>query len=200
MLGKAISQNLTLSLVCTSLPSAHKGHFMNKYYLARIKKINKFCPTCGKPITNPKSTTCAKHFSLETRLRMSKAKTGAKFSKDTRHKLRQHKLGNKNPMWGHNGEKHPNWKGGHKNNLNFYYQTDWEKLRNKIYRRDNFTCQKCGVHCVGKPGRNRIQCHHVVPYKISRDNSESNLTTLCNACHIVVEKEFYKTGAQLKLF
>ncbi len=84
------------------------------------------------------------------------------------------------------------WKGGKRKwKLTYYdsyYQTKWQELRLKIYERDNWTCQICGVNCQKK---NKIQCHHIVPYRISQDNSESNLITLCVKCHRIEELKYF---------
>lgn len=91
------------------------------------------------------------------------------------------------------GEKRYNWKGGKKEwklkIYDFYYNTSWAQLRAKIYERDKWTCQICGVHCDKK--QNRIQCHHIVPYRINQDNSEGNLITLCVSCHRREEAKYY---------
>jgi hypothetical protein len=96
------------------------------------------------------------------------------------------------------GKNHYNWKGGiKKRKLNFYdsyYQTKWQELRTQIYERDNYTCQICGIHCNGKNrknGKSRIQCHHIIPYRISQDNSLENLITLCASCHMEEERKYY---------
>jgi len=156
-----------------------------KYYRDRINKINIFCEICKKRLTRKNGTgRCQKHFSKETRENMSVAHTGKTMSDSAREKCKTSKRGKKNPMWRKTGPLNPNWKGGSKNYPNFYYQTDWEKLRVRIYQRDKWLCQICGVHCVRKSKTwKRIQCHHKIPYEISKDNSQSNLTTLCARCH-----------------
>lgn len=58
------------------------------------------------------------------------------------------------------------------------YPPFWNEHRKLIYRRDNWTCQECGVKC-----HNQIQitCHHI-DYDI-KNNDPSNLVTLCASCH-----------------
>lgn len=70
-----------------------------------------------------------------------------------------------------------------------YYKTPaWEKLRLQILRRDNWTCQRCGVKALGKK-RNGVSPHvdhiehrpdtlHTTPH-----DSPANLRTLCAKCH-----------------
>ncbi len=59
------------------------------------------------------------------------------------------------------------------------YGDDWFKIRLLIYKRDNFTCQKCGERMSKFP----FHVHHIVPFLISFDNSLNNLITLCPPCH-----------------
>lgn len=91
------------------------------------------------------------------------------------------------------GSNNHKWKGGKKKwklkIFDFYYQTAWQELRMIIYKRDKWTCQICGVHC-GK--KDKIQCHHIIPYRISQDNSPENLITLCVSCHRREELKYYR--------
>lgn len=61
------------------------------------------------------------------------------------------------------------------------YGDDWFKVRLLIYKRDNFTCQECGINMneAGKPHH----IHHKIPFLTSFDNSPKNLITLCPSCH-----------------
>ena len=83
------------------------------------------------------------------------------------------------------GNKNPNWKGGITSETlkrcNEYF---WKRLRKIIYKRDNWTCQECGKKC-----HTDIQCHHKVPYRISKNDSMNNLITLCKSCHIKIERQ-----------
>ena len=47
-----------------------------------------------------------------------------------------------------------------------------------IRERDNYTCQLCGEHPV-------FDVDHIIPYHISKDNSESNLRVLCHRCNLI---------------
>ena len=75
-----------------------------------------------------------------------------------------HKLANKNK-----------WYGIGKHN--------WQRLSKKIIKRDNFICQSCGTSLI----KNKPNVHHIIPFSISKDNSESNLVSLCIPCHISIE-------------
>jgi hypothetical protein len=58
----------------------------------------------------------------------------------------------------------------------------WKKKSRGIFLRDKKKCQKCGYEMVRK-----YQCHHIIPYKISKNNSDDNLITLCVKCHGYIE-------------
>jgi len=52
--------------------------------------------------------------------------------------------------------------------------------RFKIFERDNFTCQYCGV--TPKDGA-KLHVDHIIPVDKGGDNSESNLITSCQRCN-----------------
>jgi len=54
----------------------------------------------------------------------------------------------------------------------------WKKLANKIRKRDNYTCQKCGSH-------EHLQVHHkkYIKNRLAWEYDDSNLITLCSDCH-----------------
>lgn len=100
--------------------------------------------------------------------------------------------GKNNPMYEKYGELSPQWKDGER----YYRLKEYKLIKEKVKERDNFTCTKCGCtedewKCChkGQP----LQVHHIEPYKISKNNSMSNLTTLCGACHA---REDYKYRIQ----
>ena len=69
------------------------------------------------------------------------------------------------------------------NNKKFDYNEqlkskEWKKLANKIRKRDNYTCQKCGSH-------KHLQVHHkkYIKGRLAWEYDESNLVTLCSECH-----------------
>ncbi len=77
-------------------------------------------------------------------------------------------------------------------NKRSYRGPDWDEIRLRIYKRDNFTCQDCGIKCESKrdavfPG-NVIQCHHIEKYSVAQNNSDENLVTLCLDCHSEADK------------
>ena len=88
------------------------------------------------------------------------------------------------------GKGNPSYKNGSSYGKRSWRGSDWESLRTEIYRRDKFTCQDCGVKCIGKRDAGRggdpmkiIQCHHIENYKTRKNNDSANLITLCLKCH-----------------
>ena len=53
----------------------------------------------------------------------------------------------------------------------------WKEIAKEIRERDYDTCQRCDVRGYSFP------VHHIIPYRISEDNSPNNLVTLCSNCH-----------------
>jgi hypothetical protein len=61
------------------------------------------------------------------------------------------------------------------------YTENWDKIRRAVYKRDGYKCAMC--NCGGK-----LHCHHIIPVRISHDNSLSNLVSLCPKCHKRLEE------------
>lgn len=85
------------------------------------------------------------------------------------------------------GEKSPHWKGGitsinHKRLTN----SKWKKIATEQRKRDNYICQQCGKYPV-------YDVHHIIPWRISHNDDEDNLITLCRNCHVVVDKNIQVT-------
>ncbi len=93
------------------------------------------------------------------------------------------------------GDKHWNWKGGvsFENNNEFYWRKEWKEVRDKCYKRDNYTCQICrrkGLY---------INAHHIMS---RRDFPEleldlSNLLTVCISCHLKIEREYFNDSIKI---
>lgn len=66
---------------------------------------------------------------------------------------------------------------------------EWEKLADRVRKRDKNTCRKCG-----KVGKRKLPVHHIIPYKISRDHSMKNLITLCRKHHTKEENKYRRIG------
>jgi hypothetical protein len=74
------------------------------------------------------------------------------------------------------GKNHPSWVNG----ISYEpYGLDWtERLRKKIRKRDNYTCQLCNEKIKGR----KIDVHHIDYNK--KNNVKENLISLCHPCHI----------------
>ena len=60
------------------------------------------------------------------------------------------------------------------------YDARWHKQRDNFIHR-NPVCFQCNA-----PGQ---MVHHLIPLAMGGGNEDSNLITLCNACHTVIEKQ-----------
>lgn len=75
------------------------------------------------------------------------------------------------------------------------YGPEWSKIRERVRKRDQFTCQVCGAveaSSTSPRASRQHDVHHKVPFRAfaSRDeaNRLENLTTLCPSCHHKVEQ------------
>jgi len=186
-------------------PSDSKRYWLKKKYccikcsgtLFNKTGRNDICAVCGNKLWiipyKDKCSKTGKHFcSRECANKLvGKLKTGYHHTEETKQKIREArakqiiskesyiKRGKK-----FSGKNHWNWKGGISNNPEVTYGNDWHSIRIKIYKRDNYICQKCGIKCSGKMGKNLIQCHHKQPWREGKNNNMKNLITLCLSCHI----------------
>lgn len=55
------------------------------------------------------------------------------------------------------------------------------ELRYKILKRDNFTCQACGI--TAKDGI-KLHIDHIIPISKGGKTTEDNLQVLCEDCNI----------------
>ena len=65
------------------------------------------------------------------------------------------------------------------------YGKEWEKIRELVRKRDNYVCQRCGK--TTKENGKQLSVHHIIPFRKSKSHTLNNLTTLCIACHNIVE-------------
>lgn len=87
-----------------------------------------------------------------------------------------------NPMWGRKGELNPRWLGGiTPERQSFYISQEWKTVCSKVWKRDNATCQRCGIKKnTGIP----FHIHHVKSFKDKELRADAdNLILLCKYCH-----------------
>ena len=75
------------------------------------------------------------------------------------------------------GKNNPSWLGG--KSFEIYGKEFNKELKQKIRKRDNYTCQECG-YTEEQLGYN-LHIHHI--NYIKKNNDESNLISLCKSCH-----------------
>ena len=81
------------------------------------------------------------------------------------------------------------WTGGKKRD----YGPDWKRIAREIRKRDNWTCQCCGIYSKGTNGAvGVLHVHHIKPIFLfdgdyEKANNPSNLISLCKHCHRSVE-------------
>jgi transcription elongation factor Elf1 len=176
--------------------------------MRKLKKKNLICEKCGKPSFGKRCHDCYMKFLNEGPARKSHFKVGHKklfFNHSDpvwRAKIKNTKA--KNP-WNptdeqrmkmhlaQKGEKSWNWKGG-KTEESFLRFKDfrWRKVAQEVRLRDNFTCQGCGTSPA-------VDVHHIVPWRVSKDDSMTNLVLLCRSCHMKIERLLSKKYPHVKI-
>jgi len=59
---------------------------------------------------------------------------------------------------------------------------DWTLIRDRVRRRDDHTCQRCGFS-ANKETEHHLEVHHITPRAEGGTNALDNLTTICEVCH-----------------
>ena len=59
------------------------------------------------------------------------------------------------------------------------YPDNWSQRREAVMKRDNYTCQMCGVHVSERP----LEADHITPLSEGGSNNMGNLQALCVPCH-----------------
>lgn len=95
------------------------------------------------------------------------------------------------------GSKNPAWKGGVTPERQRLYKTGlWNETIKLVYKRDNYTCQRCGEPKKRQKG---LHAHHIAPWAGNEmlRFEMSNLVTLCNDCHLWVHSRENVNGELL---
>lgn len=53
----------------------------------------------------------------------------------------------------------------------------WRDIRNRIFKRDDYTCQYCGKRGL------KLECDHVIPVAKGGSHNDENLVTACFECN-----------------
>lgn len=70
---------------------------------------------------------------------------------------------------------------------------EWRMLRDYILHRDKMTCLRCDKKFSAK----KLSVHHLVPRSEGGSDDGTNLVTLCNKCHDIVEIDGYRTATEI---
>jgi hypothetical protein len=68
------------------------------------------------------------------------------------------------------------------------YPQNWDEIRNRVYQRDGYECQNCGIK-GGSSGNAELHAHHIVPKASGGSHNEQNLVTLCKDCHNAIHHD-----------
>ncbi len=92
--------------------------------------------------------------------------------------------GSDNPMWNKRGELNPRWLGGvTPERQSFYTSREWKVACSAVWKRDNATCQRCGLHRSESPDV-PFHIHHIESFAVKELRAVlSNLVLLCEICH-----------------
>jgi len=99
-------------------------------------------------------------------------------------------VGADNPMWNKRGEQNPQWKGGiTPERQSFYMSEEWKKACRFVWKRDDATCQRCGLNKTESADM-PFHIHHIEGFANNELRAEpSNLVLLCEACHHFVHSK-----------
>lgn len=150
-------------------------------YQKSLKKIK--CKNCGK-LFNPRNyriKNCSKKCGYLYRSKTYKPtkKTLKKLS-EIRSGIKRTKKWRDNISKSLKGEKNGSWRGGitkiRNRKRDLRKQRRW---REKIFARDNYTCQECGQ--IG----GKLEAHHIIPFWANKETRYliENGITLCKSCH-----------------
>jgi len=61
----------------------------------------------------------------------------------------------------------------------------WRKIRSRVLRRDQNTCQRCGLEAT--------HVDHIIPRRLGGDDSMDNLQALCKRCNLSKGGGFFES-------
>lgn len=170
------------------------------------RKINT-CDKCGKPLDNfwakycPECLKEVKHTMFYDRVLVSCAYCGKELLvipsrvKNNQKCYCDFECMAKDYSNRFSGENSPTWKGGKK-----HYRGHWLRQRDLARKRDNYTCQLCGV--TEEEWHKEMDVHHIRNYRKFEDKDEANklenLVCLCNKCHSFVHSKSNTEGLFIK--
>ncbi len=92
--------------------------------------------------------------------------------------------GSDNPMWNKRGELNPRWLGGvTPQRQAFYTSREWKNACSFVWKRDEATCQRCGLLRGGRLDM-PFHIHHIASFSVAKTRADpANLVLLCEVCH-----------------
>ena len=156
----------------------NKGKKMSQEQIEKLRKVNlgkKLTEETKKKISKALKGKKCNPMSSETKIKLSLAHKGKRHSKETKRKMSLAKKGEKCYLYidGRSYNKSP-----------LRYGDDWNEVRKIIYRRDYYTCQKCGIKRIP------LDVHHKIPFLDGGSNELDNLISLCRSCHMKEELKY----------
>ena len=70
---------------------------------------------------------------------------------------------------------------------------EWDKIRKKVLKRDNFRCRG-NVAIVQRCSEKATDIHHIIPKKDGGSDTPQNLVSLCKKHHLIADNTFKKYG------
>jgi 5-methylcytosine-specific restriction endonuclease McrA/uncharacterized Zn-finger protein len=187
---------------CKRLYQLKNGHLFNQHLRKDVQVV---CKSCGKEFKVPKNREQTAKYCSKHCLGMANGKRGKiQYKKKIKiYCTNCNKEFEKKPSTIKNlnfcsvecmgvyytdskmfaGEKSGTWTGGDIS----YYGSNWLNQRRKTRKRDNYTCQDCGI--TEDEYGNELSVHHIIPFRKfqgdwEKANQLSNLISLCEyPCH-----------------
>jgi len=158
----------------------------------KIQKKKYYCIECNKLLFKKAKTlrcaSCSKKWQIKNGVKIGFQKgchinLGIPKSLKTRQKMGKWQKGKSKLHM--KGSKHWNWQNGISNKP---YHFDFNKeLKESIRKRDNYICQKCGIHQNKlKNYHKKLSVHHIDYNK--QNSNPTNLISLCTSCHMKTNK------------
>jgi len=152
--------------------------FVIKHPLFGLKRSEEFKNHC-RIAAHKRTKRIGYYFSTLARKNQVPGMQGKKHTLKTIKKMSQCKKGSKNPFW----------RGGVSKERDRYYSSYKYRIwREKVFTRDNWTCQKCNTR-NGNGVEVYLQAHHIKPFYKFKElvYIVSNGITLCKKCHSLTD-------------